>query len=69
MQNEFKFKTKYKKFYENIDVEATRQIFEDDIFKYSPLNDKEGRRIFIIQCGGELENFFKKICLFCNFIY
>jgi len=60
MQNEFKFKIKYKKFYENINVEATRKIFEDDIFKYTPLNDKEGRRILIIQCGGELDNSFKK---------
>ncbi|XP_070501696.1 retinaldehyde-binding protein 1-like [Chironomus tepperi] len=46
-----KFKIKYKKFYENIDLETTRELFEDNLYKYMPLNDKEGRRIVMIKCG------------------
>ena len=53
IQTDSKFKVKYKKFYENIDVEASRGIFEDEIFKYAPLYDKDGRRVLIITCGGK----------------
>ncbi|XP_070501699.1 retinaldehyde-binding protein 1-like [Chironomus tepperi] len=53
IQTESKFKLKYEKFYENIDVEATRPIFEDGVFRLTPLTDKEGRRNLIVHCGDK----------------
>ncbi|XP_070501695.1 retinaldehyde-binding protein 1-like [Chironomus tepperi] len=51
MQTYYSFKLKYKKYIDNITVESVRNIIEDGIFKYSPLCDKNGRRIVFIQCG------------------
>jgi hypothetical protein len=48
-----KFKLKYKKHFENIDTEILYDIYEDNIFRYSPLTDKEGRRVLIIRCAGK----------------
>ena len=54
MQAIFKFKIKYKKYNDNLTVESVRNIIEDGIFKYTPLCDKYGRRIVLVQCGSEL---------------
>lgn len=57
IQKDFKFKSKHKEIFENITVESVRNVFEDGIFKYSPLCDKEGRRLLFVQCGSELAYF------------
>jgi len=38
-------------------VESVRNVFEDGVFKYSPVCDKEGRRLLFVQCGSELAYF------------
>lgn len=51
MQKYFKFKTKHKKICHNITLDSVRNVFEDDLIKYLPLRDKDGRRILYIQSG------------------
>ncbi|CAG9801433.1 unnamed protein product [Chironomus riparius] len=51
MQKFFKFKEKHKKICENITVDSIRNVLEDDLLKYLPLRDKEGRRILYIHSG------------------
>ncbi|XP_070501698.1 alpha-tocopherol transfer protein-like [Chironomus tepperi] len=51
MQKYFKFKLKHKKLYDNITVDSIRNVLEDDLLKYMPLRDKEGRRILYIHAG------------------
>lgn len=53
MQNYFKFKIKHKKACENITVESVATVFEDDLIKYFPLRDMEGRRILYLNLGSE----------------
>lgn len=53
MQKYFKFKLKHKKHCEDLTVESTRVVFEDDLVKYLPLRDVEGRRILHLDCGSE----------------
>lgn len=57
MQKYFKFKAKHKKVCENITVDSVRNVLEDDLIKYMPLRDKEGRRILYLQCGSEFKQF------------
>lgn len=53
MQKFFKFKEKHKKICENITVDSIRNVLEDDLLKYLPLRDKEGRRILYIHSGSK----------------
>ena len=60
MQKYFKFKAKHKKICENLTPDSVRNVFEDGLFKYYPLRDKEGRRILCIHGGSETRNIFGK---------
>ena len=53
MQKYFKFKLKHKKICDDLTPESVRTVFEDGLFKYYPLRDKEGRRILYIHGGSE----------------
>lgn len=54
MQKYFKFKLKNKKYCDGLSVDSTRIVFEDNIVKYLPLRDIEGRRILYLDCGSKL---------------
>jgi len=60
MQAIFKFKLKYTKHIGNLTTESVRNVIEKGIFKYTPLCDKNGRRIVLIQ------NISKHL-IFCQF--
>jgi len=61
MQKFFKFKSKHSKICEDITVDSIRNVLEDDLLKYMPLRDKEGRRILYIHCGSKFNKLkFKK---------
>lgn len=49
----YKFKIKHKKVCENITVESVRHVFEENIIKFLPLRDQDGRRIVYIDCGSK----------------
>ncbi|XP_070501694.1 alpha-tocopherol transfer protein-like [Chironomus tepperi] len=51
LQKDLKFKAKHSEIFDNITVESVRNVFEDGIFKYTPLCDKDGQRILFVQCG------------------
>ena len=53
MQKYFKFKLKHKKICDDLTPESVRTVFEDGLFKYCPLRDKEVRRILYIHGGSE----------------
>lgn len=53
MQKYFKFKIKHKKACEHITVENVATVFEDDLIKYFPLRDLDGRRILYLNLGSE----------------
>lgn len=53
MQRYFKFKVKHKKICENLTPESVRTVFEDGLFKYYPLRDKNGCRILYIHGGSK----------------
>lgn len=53
MQKYFKFRLKHKKICENITVESVRKVFEDDLIKYLPERDLDGRRILYLNCGSK----------------
>lgn len=57
MQKYFKFKLKYKKYCDDLTVESARIVFEDELVKYLPLRDVEGRRILYLSCGSKLNMF------------
>lgn len=59
LQKYFKFKLKYKKYCEDLTVESARIVFEDQLVKYLPLRDVEGRRILYLSCGSKLIKFEK----------
>jgi hypothetical protein len=44
MQKYFQFREKHRKICENITVESVQNVFEDDLIKYLPVRDLEGRR-------------------------
>jgi hypothetical protein len=54
MQRYFKFKLKHKKYCDNLSVESSRIVFEDNIVKFLPLRDVDGRRILYLDCGSKL---------------
>lgn len=70
LQKYFKFKLKYKKYCEDLTVESARVVFEDELVKYLPLRDVEGRRILLLNCGSELSQHWTltKIQSFIRFI-
>jgi len=35
-----------------------KTVFEDDLIKYLPLRDKDGRRILYVHCGSKCSDFF-----------
>ncbi|CRK99949.1 CLUMA_CG013246, isoform B [Clunio marinus] len=51
MQKYFKFKLKHKKVCENINVKSVSNVFTEDLIKYLPLRDINGRRILYLNCG------------------
>lgn len=53
MQEIFKFKLKFKKYNDNLTTDSVRNIIEDGIFKFTPLCDKDGRRIVLVKCGSK----------------
>lgn len=53
MQKFFKFKLKHQKLCENITVDSIKNVLEDNLLKYMPLRDKEGRRILYIHAGSK----------------
>lgn len=57
LQKYFKFKLKHKKICENITVDSVRVVFEDDLIKYLPLRDLNGRRLLYLNCGSMFSKF------------
>lgn len=53
LQKYFKFRLKHKKICENITVDSVAAVFEDDLVKYMPLRDKDGRRILYVHAGSK----------------
>lgn len=53
MQKQYKFKLKHKKVCENITVDSVENVFADDLIKYLPLRDLDGRRILYLNCGSK----------------
>lgn len=53
IQKYFKFSQKHKKVCDNITVDSVQNVFDDDLIKYLPLRDLEGRRILYLNCGSE----------------
>lgn len=54
MQKYFKFKLKHKKICDDITVDNVSNVFEDDLIKYYPNRDLQGRRILYLNCGSKL---------------
>jgi hypothetical protein len=53
IQAVYKLKIKYKKYSEDLTTDSIKNISEDGVFKFTPLCDKNGRRIVLIQCGSK----------------
>lgn len=55
---DLKLRSKHKEMFENLTVDSVQNVFEDGVFKYTPLRDKHGRRILFVQCGSEHLKYF-----------
>ena len=63
LKKDLKFKAKHKDIFGNLTVESVSNVFEDGIFKYTPLRNKDGQRVLYIQIGSKIKLIELKICV------